>query len=69
MVNPRADPPIIKMMMSERTPPTTEADIAGKINQNTRYRGRCIDIFAVCSVLSPTLSDSENSPSSQLYTG
>ena len=30
MVNPRADPPIIKMMMSERTPPTTEADIAGK---------------------------------------
>ena len=26
MVNPRADPPIIKMMMSERTPPTTEAD-------------------------------------------
>ena len=25
MVNPRADPPIIKMMMSERTPPTTEA--------------------------------------------
>ena len=26
MVNPRVDPPIIKMMMSERTPPTTEAD-------------------------------------------
>ena len=26
MVNPMADPPIIKMMMSERTPPTTEAD-------------------------------------------
>ena len=25
MVNPRADPPIIKMMMSDRTPPTTEA--------------------------------------------
>ena len=24
MVNPRADPPIIKMMTSERTPPTTE---------------------------------------------
>ena len=42
MVNPRADPPIIKMMMSERTPPTTEADKPGKINQNTRYRGRCI---------------------------
>ena len=26
MVNPRADPPIIKMMMSERTPLTTESD-------------------------------------------
>ena len=26
MVNPRADPPIIKMMTSERTPPTSEAD-------------------------------------------
>ena len=26
MVNPRADPPIIKMIMSERIPPTTEAD-------------------------------------------
>ena len=26
MMNPRADPPIIKMRMSERTPPTTEAD-------------------------------------------
>ena len=26
MVNPRADPPIIKMMMSERTPPTTAAE-------------------------------------------
>ena len=26
MVNPRADPPIIKMMKSERTPPTTDAD-------------------------------------------
>ena len=26
IVNPMADPPIIKMMMSERTPPTTEAD-------------------------------------------
>ena len=26
MVNPRVNPPIIKMMMSERTPPTTEAD-------------------------------------------
>ena len=25
MMNPRADPPIIKTMMSERTPPTTEA--------------------------------------------
>ena len=42
MVNPRADPPIMKMMMSERTPPTTEADKPGIINQNTRYRGRCI---------------------------
>ena len=28
MINPRADPPIIKMMMSERTPPITEADSA-----------------------------------------
>ena len=28
MMNPRADPPIIKMMKSERTPPTTEADSA-----------------------------------------
>ena len=26
MVTPRVNPPIIKMMMSERTPPTTEAD-------------------------------------------
>ena len=26
IVNPRVNPPIIKMMMSERTPPTTEAD-------------------------------------------
>ena len=68
MVNPRADPPIIKMMMSERTPPTTEADsvqsaeadsVKGPCtseisNKNMSTMWVCL-CFAVCSILSPTL--------------
>ena len=27
MINPNADTPMIKMMMSERTPPTTKVDV------------------------------------------
>ena len=66
MVNPRADPPIIKMMMSERTPPTTEADKPGKINQTLATEVGVFDIFAVCSVLSPTLCYFSDSPKTVL---
>ena len=68
MVNPRADPPIIKMMMSERTPPTTETDSVQSAEVDS-VKGPCTSEitkkcmstvwvclgFAVSSILSPTL--------------
>ena len=49
MVNPRADPPIIKMMTSERTPPTTESNTYNAVST------RCRCIGSAYGKLSPTL--------------